>query len=275
MAKKDKNKVKTNVHSSLKYVTSDEDTISNDDDDDSLSSELYKNPNAMIKGLMKQATVRDELLEQQEELLIQERKSNEELKKLLALKKSKIEKLDQELAQSKETICSLKSSIGAIQGQQDVLQKTHQDLEVQFDTLWSSTSNTSSDPEDPKASTSKGCYNLDINALCAQSQHSNIKQVLIEYCDEAICKENDHLKREVKKLELEVNKLKKQIKVQPTQDNRSNMVNKLEKGRTAPKISSQHHKKDEKVEYARSAYLNVRRPHIKSVIGYKTVDKYN
>jgi predicted methyltransferase MtxX (methanogen marker protein 4) len=90
MAKKDKNKVKTNVHSSLKYVTSDEDTISNDDDDDSLSSELYKNPNAMIKGLMKQATVRDELLEQQEELLIQERKSNEELKKLLALKKSKI-----------------------------------------------------------------------------------------------------------------------------------------------------------------------------------------
>jgi hypothetical protein len=116
MAKKDKNKVKTNVHSSLKYVTSDEDTISNDDDD-SLSSELYKNPNAMIKGLMKQATVRDELLEQQEELLIQERKSNEELKKLLALKKSKIEKLDQEVAQSKETICSLKSSIGAIQGQ--------------------------------------------------------------------------------------------------------------------------------------------------------------
>jgi hypothetical protein len=66
MAKKDKNKVKTNVHSSLKYVTSDEDTISSDDDDDSLSSELYKNPNAMIKGLMKQATIRDELLEQQE-----------------------------------------------------------------------------------------------------------------------------------------------------------------------------------------------------------------
>jgi hypothetical protein len=40
---------------------------------------------------------------------------------------------------------------------------------------------------------------------------------------------NDHLKREVKKLELEVNKLKKQAKVQPTQDNRSNVVKKLEK----------------------------------------------
>jgi hypothetical protein len=90
-------------------------------------------------------------------LLVQERKSNEELKKLLALEKSKVEKLDQELAQSKETTCSLKSSTGALQGQHDVLQKTHQDIEVQFDALWSSTSKTLSDPEAPKASTSKGC----------------------------------------------------------------------------------------------------------------------
>jgi cell division protein FtsB len=62
--------------------------------------------------------------------------------------------------------------------------------------------------------------------------------VLVKSCDEAIGKENDHLKREVKRLEFEVNKLKKQIKVQPPQDNRSNMVKKLEKGRTAPKIIS-------------------------------------
>jgi hypothetical protein len=31
----------------------------------------------------------------------------------------------------------------------------------------------------------------------------------VETCDEVIGQENDHLKREVKKLELEVNKLKK------------------------------------------------------------------
>jgi hypothetical protein len=99
--------------------------------------------------------------------------------------------------------------------------------------------------------------------------------VLVESCDEAIGKDNDHLKREVKKLELEVNKLKKQTKVQPPQDNHSNMVNKLEKGRTAPKITSQHHKKDEKIEYVRSAYLNARRPHIKSGIGFKTDDEDN
>jgi hypothetical protein len=93
--------------------------------------------------------------------------------------------------------------------------------------------------------------------------------------------ENDHLKREVKKLELEVKKLKKQAKVQPPQDKHSNMVKKLEKGRTAPKIASQQpkkqvqHEKDEKIEYARSVFLNARRPHIMSGISYKTSDKHN
>jgi hypothetical protein len=102
MAKEGKKKVKTDAPSSPKYITSDENTLSSDNDnassdDDSLPSELCKNPNAMIKGLMKQVSVRDGLLEKQEELFVQERKSNEELKKLLTLEKSKVEKLDQEL----------------------------------------------------------------------------------------------------------------------------------------------------------------------------------
>jgi hypothetical protein len=46
------------------------------------------------------------------------------------LEKEKREKLDQELAQSKETISSLKSSSGALQDSYDILQKTHKDLEV-------------------------------------------------------------------------------------------------------------------------------------------------
>jgi hypothetical protein len=65
------------------------------------------------------------------------------------------------------------------------------------------------------------------------------------------------------------------------------MVNKLEKGRTMLKLDPQqekkstHHKKeeeinvDEKIEYARSVFLNARRPHIKNVIGYKSGDKRN
>jgi hypothetical protein len=77
------------------------------------TSELVKNSNAMIKCLMRQVGASDELLEQQEEFLVRERKISEELKKLLALKKCKVEKLDQELAKSKKTNCSLKSSIDA------------------------------------------------------------------------------------------------------------------------------------------------------------------
>jgi hypothetical protein len=123
------------------------------------------------------------------------------------LKKGKVEKLDQELTKNKETTCSLKSSIGALQGQHNVLLKTHHDLEVQFGAFWSSTSKTLTND---KASTS---------------------QVSVETCDNLIVQENDHLKREVKKLELEVNNLKKQAKVQPPQDNRSNVVKKLEKGK--------------------------------------------
>jgi hypothetical protein len=79
MAKEGRNKVKFNTHSSPKYVISDEDTLSSDnydssDDNNPLSSELVKNPNAMIRCLMRQVEARDELLEQQEELLVQEKK---------------------------------------------------------------------------------------------------------------------------------------------------------------------------------------------------------
>jgi hypothetical protein len=92
-------KVKSNTSSSLKYVTSDENTLFGDnydssDDDNPLAREPVKNPNAMFKGLMRQVGARDELLEQQEELLVQERKISEELKKLLVLEKGKVEKLD-------------------------------------------------------------------------------------------------------------------------------------------------------------------------------------
>jgi hypothetical protein len=59
------------------------------------------------------------------------------------------------------------------------------------------------------------------------------------------------------------------------------MVKKLQKGRIAPKIASQQpkkevqHQKDERIEYARSVFLNARRLHIQSGIGYKNGDKHN
>jgi hypothetical protein len=113
---------------------------------------------------------------------------------------------------------------------------------VQFDALWTRTPKSSSTPETTKVSTSKGCercYNIDINALCSQSQHSNVEQVVVESCDEAIGKENDALKVEVKMLEQKVKMLEKQVKAQPSQDNRRNMMNKLEKGKNVPKFAPQ------------------------------------
>jgi hypothetical protein len=67
MVKEGKKKVKSIVSSSPKYVTSDEDTLSSDnygssDDDNTLPSEFVKNPNAMIKGFIRQVGARDELL---------------------------------------------------------------------------------------------------------------------------------------------------------------------------------------------------------------------
>jgi hypothetical protein len=65
------------------------------------------------------------------------------------------------------------------------------------------------------------------------------------------------------------------------------MMNELEKERTAPKLAPQqqmkptHHNKeenaniDEKIEYARSVFLNAMMPHIKNSIGYKSDDKNN
>jgi hypothetical protein len=68
LTKEGEKKVKSNDSSSLKYVTSDKDTLSNNnydsnDDDKPLLSELVKNPIAIIKGLMRQVGARDELLE--------------------------------------------------------------------------------------------------------------------------------------------------------------------------------------------------------------------
>jgi hypothetical protein len=134
---------------------------------------------------------------------------------------------------------------------------------VQFDALWSSTSKTSTNNE---AFTS---------------------QVSVKTCDEQIAQENDHLMLEVKRLEQMASNFVKQAKVKPFQDNRRNMVNKLEKGSNITKQASQPSNKaqplkkqqktieEEKLEYARSVYMNVRIPHIKSGIGYKTGNQHN
>jgi hypothetical protein len=99
------------------------------------------------------------------------------------------------------------------------LQKTHKDIEVQFDTLWSSTSKPSNNNE------------------------AFISQVRMETCDEEVAQENKHLKLEVKRLEQMVSELVKQVKVRSPQDNHRNMMNKLEKGSNFTKQASQQSRK--------------------------------
>jgi hypothetical protein len=84
-----------------------------------------------------------------------------------------------------------------------------------------------------------------------------------------------------------VSELVKQAKVRPPQDNHKNMVNKLEKGSNFTKQAFQQSRKaqclkkqqktikKEKLEYAKNADMNARRPHFKNGLSYKMGDKHN
>jgi hypothetical protein len=52
-----------------------------------LLNDMRQNPKARIKGLLSEVGLCDEVLDQQKKLLIQEKESNQELKKLLKLEK--------------------------------------------------------------------------------------------------------------------------------------------------------------------------------------------
>jgi hypothetical protein len=121
---------------------------------------------------MKELVVRDEIFEQQEELLVQE--ALEAWKAILKLEKEKNEIVELELAQSKKTISSLKNSSDALQDWYDILQKNHKNLEVQFDAFWSSTSSSSSELKTIKAFTSNGCgrwyHIVDINVYVSHEK---------------------------------------------------------------------------------------------------------
>jgi hypothetical protein len=87
------------------------------------------------------------------------------------------------------------------------------------------------------------------NDCCSQSQQSSVEQIYVDSCDDLIAEENDLLKLEVKRLELEMIKLQGKALEQPTQDNRDHIVNKLESGTTISRSFSQgkykspHHKR--------------------------------
>jgi hypothetical protein len=85
MVKENKRKVKIKGLSSPKYISSDDD----DDSDDDAPFSNGINEKIIIKKLEKELVAWDQLLEDQEELLEQERKNTCEFKKLLKLVKEK------------------------------------------------------------------------------------------------------------------------------------------------------------------------------------------
>jgi hypothetical protein len=92
MIKESKRKVKSKS-SPPKNVSSDDEldlSDGEDEDEEALLEVMSKNPKANIKGLLSEVGIRDELLDQQEKLLVQEKKSNQETKKLLNLEKEKM-----------------------------------------------------------------------------------------------------------------------------------------------------------------------------------------
>ena len=82
---------------------------------------------------------------------------------------------------------------------------------------------------------------LETSNFCNEKCHED---VFVETCDDLIAKKNDELKQEVERLMKDLARLKgKSIEsnVQPSQDNREDMVKKLEKGSTVT-CSKCHHK---------------------------------
>jgi hypothetical protein len=90
------------------------------------------------------------------------------------------------------------------------------------------------------------CSQIQVNLSCtndclSQASQSSIEHVLVESCDDLIAKENDELKQEVEKLQKDLYVLKEMSKVQPSQDNREDMVKKLKEGSTGTRSTPQQH----------------------------------
>jgi hypothetical protein len=124
------------------------------------------------------------------------------------------------------------------------LQDAHVMLQVSYEVMVTSVKHFQ--PPTQKCTSSLNSVNfICTNACCSQGQQSSV---------DFIAQENDQLKLEVRRLELELVKLEGKALGQPTQDNRGHMLNKLESGTTVTrpfsqqKYKSSHDKRQEKVK---------------------------
>jgi len=155
------------------------------------------------------------LLHNQQEYLI---KQNEEIKAL----KSK-EKLHASFVSRYENLLN----------KFNLLDNEHKELKMKYETL-ESKSESSSDKSFPcNIPCAISFDKVDASTSCDLTPCN--ENVIVETCDDLIAKENDELKQEIERLMTDLRRLKgkyTQEQVQPSQDNTSAGVKKLEKGET-------------------------------------------
>jgi len=132
-----------------------------------------------------------------------------------------------------------------------LLSEKHEELKLKIESI-----NDANDFLKTKYSTPSTSSNSKVDAstscldLIDESNPSNekyFKNVVVESCDDLIAKENEELKQEVERRMKDLARLKgKSIEsnVQPSQDNREDMVKKLEKGSTV--TCSKYHQRGHK-----------------------------
>ncbi|WP_428028736.1 hypothetical protein [Arcobacter sp.] len=113
MTNESRRKVKSKT-SPPTYVFSDDELDSSDEEDEdeeALLEAMSKNPKDRIKRLLSEVGIHDEILDQQEKLLVQEKESNQELKKLLKLEKEKMRSLTKNLLKIRRLLVVSRSQL--------------------------------------------------------------------------------------------------------------------------------------------------------------------
>ncbi|KAG2655193.1 hypothetical protein PVAP13_1NG547001 [Panicum virgatum] len=172
--------------------------------------------------------------------------SSTSLEKKIQMLKAQVEKLTSEHVALPGTHLELEKSY-------EMLVDSHVSLQVANEIVM--TSVTSYQPLTHTCTCSQIQIMLSCDKLCcSQATNSCVEHVVAESCDDLIVKENDELKREVEELKIEMIKLKSKGQVQPSQDNRDNMVKKLEKGSNSTNFAPQQDqaKEESLVQFKRS-----------------------
>ena len=123
----------------------------------------------------------------------------------------------------------------------NLLSKMHEELKLKFESIKDTNDSLEMKQTIPcailisRVDTSTSCNDLIDESCSNPCNEKYYENIVVESCDDLIAKENDKLKQEVERLMKNLYRLKgKGIErnVQPSQDNREDMVKKLEKGST-------------------------------------------